>query len=188
MVQSSTDAPEESDLWTAWQLFPLDDDQTCHSKDIEWAIELLYNTVKTGSQLVFGDPLLTRCGRESPHPAEWASGWAALENKKDTMLMAIRMRVNMLQFCLVSNSLSHATFQIKWEVYFLKKSSLVFIHCVNMYSACICVYMHIYYVAIQQSFNKRKIYFKFKTLKYRQWNGQLEKLIIFLWKWLILGV
>ena len=36
------------------------------------------------------------------------------------------------------------TFQIKWEVYFLKKSSLVFIHCVNMYSACICVYMHIY--------------------------------------------
>ena len=28
-----TDAPEESDLWTAWQLFPLDDDQTCHSKD-----------------------------------------------------------------------------------------------------------------------------------------------------------
>ena len=28
-----TDAPEKSDLWTAWQLFPLDDDQTCHSKD-----------------------------------------------------------------------------------------------------------------------------------------------------------
>ena len=24
----------KSDLWTAWQLFPLDDDQTCHSK--EW--------------------------------------------------------------------------------------------------------------------------------------------------------
>ena len=27
-----TDAPEESDLWTAWQLFPLDDDHTGHSK------------------------------------------------------------------------------------------------------------------------------------------------------------
>ncbi len=27
------DAPEESDLWTAWQLFPLDDDHTGHSKD-----------------------------------------------------------------------------------------------------------------------------------------------------------
>ena len=35
--------------------------------DIEWAIELLYNSVKTGSQLVletsFGDPLVIRCGR-----------------------------------------------------------------------------------------------------------------------------
>ena len=67
---------------------------------IEWAIELLYNSVRTGSQRVgdqtswreevvgkattqqngpsgppmeFGDPLVTRCGRESPHPAEWAS-------------------------------------------------------------------------------------------------------------------
>ena len=26
MILSYTDAPEESDLWTAWQLFPLDDD------------------------------------------------------------------------------------------------------------------------------------------------------------------
>ena len=27
MVQSQTDEPEEGDLWTAWQLFPLNDDQ-----------------------------------------------------------------------------------------------------------------------------------------------------------------
>ena len=41
--------------------------------DIEWAIELLYNSVKTGSQLVWRpDPLVKRCGRESQHPAEWA--------------------------------------------------------------------------------------------------------------------
>ena len=32
-LPSQSDAPDESDLWTAWQLFPLDDDQTCHSKD-----------------------------------------------------------------------------------------------------------------------------------------------------------
>ena len=25
-VPIQTDAPEESDLWTSWQLFPLDDD------------------------------------------------------------------------------------------------------------------------------------------------------------------
>ena len=42
---------------------------------IEWAIELLYNSVKTGSQLV-GDQMTleTRCGRESHHPAEGALG------------------------------------------------------------------------------------------------------------------
>ena len=32
-VPSQSDAPEGSDLGTAWQLFPLDDDHTCHSKD-----------------------------------------------------------------------------------------------------------------------------------------------------------
>ena len=48
-----TDAPEESDLWTAWQLFPLDDDQTCHSKDWVGDGTILYNSVKTGSQLVW---------------------------------------------------------------------------------------------------------------------------------------
>ena len=43
--------------------------------DIEWPIELLYNSVKIGSQLVWRpDPLLTRCGRGSLHPAERAPG------------------------------------------------------------------------------------------------------------------
>ena len=37
-------------------------------------------------------------------------GWATLANEKDTMLMAIRVEVNILQFCSVSNSLSHVTF------------------------------------------------------------------------------
>ena len=36
-------------------------------------VELLYNSVKTGSQLVWRlDQLDTRCSRESQHPAEWA--------------------------------------------------------------------------------------------------------------------
>ena len=45
-------------------------------RDIERAIELLYDSVKTGSQLVWRpDPLVTRCSRESQHPAEiWAPG------------------------------------------------------------------------------------------------------------------
>ena len=36
-------------------------------------VELLYNSVKTGSQFVWRpDLLVTRCGRENQHPAEWA--------------------------------------------------------------------------------------------------------------------
>ena len=44
------------------------------------------------------DKLLIRCSKESHHPAEWASGWAALENEKDTTLTAIRLGVKILQF------------------------------------------------------------------------------------------
>ena len=50
MVHLETNAPEVSDLWTAWQLFPLDDDQTCDFKDRvgnRVGVELLYNSVKT---------------------------------------------------------------------------------------------------------------------------------------------
>ena len=50
MVHSHTDVQEESELWTAWQLFPLDDDQNGHSKDRvgDWVdAELLYDSVMT---------------------------------------------------------------------------------------------------------------------------------------------
>ena len=94
--------------------------------DIEWGIELLYNSVKTGSQLVWTpNPLVTRCGRESQHSA---ASWSPRppvehqENKKDTTLMAIRMGVNMLQFCSVSNSLSHTNLSNKVRgTYFSKR-------------------------------------------------------------------
>ena len=42
-----------------------------HKKKVD--VKLLYNSVKTGSQSVWRpDPLVTRCGRESQHPAEGA--------------------------------------------------------------------------------------------------------------------
>ena len=44
-VPIQTDAPEESDLWTAWQLFPLDDDYTFDFKD-RVGVERLYNWVE----------------------------------------------------------------------------------------------------------------------------------------------
>ena len=86
--------------------------------------------------------LVKKCGRESQQKAELPCLRLSIRRTRKTTLMAIKVGVNMLQFCSVSSSLSHTQpFQIKWEVYFfLKKSSLVFIHCVNMYSACICEY------------------------------------------------
>ena len=57
------------------------------------------------------EKLLIRCSKESHHPAEsWAAGPPVehLENEKDTTLTAIRVGVNILQFCSVSTSLSHA--------------------------------------------------------------------------------
>ena len=89
--------------------------------DIKWAVELLYNSVKTGNQLVWGpEKLERRCGRESQHSAEsWAPGPPVehQENEKDTTLMAIRVGVNMLEFCSLSNSLSHTTLSNPWERY-----------------------------------------------------------------------
>ena len=48
-----SDAPEENNLWTAWQLFPLDDDLTFDFKDPvgdRVGVELLFNSVEFGSQ------------------------------------------------------------------------------------------------------------------------------------------
>ena len=116
------------------------DGQLCG--DIEWAIELLYNSVKTGSQWVWRlDPLVTRCGRGSLHPVERVPSPPVehQENEKDTTLMAIRAEVNMLQFCSVSNSLSHTQpFQIKWEVYFFKEVFARLYHWVVMF----CMNLH----------------------------------------------
>ena len=100
---------------------------------IEWAIELLYNSVKTGSQLVwredaveknstrqngpsgppieFGDQtsLKTRCDGGSQHPAEsWAPGPPVEQRERDPDGHKSG-KVNMLLFCSVSNSLSHIT-------------------------------------------------------------------------------
>ena len=157
MVQSGTDALEESDLWTAWKLFPLDDDQTSHSKDIEWAIELLYNSVKTGSQLVWrSESLVTRCGRENS--IQWSGPLGLrLSSPGEQERHNTDGHESGGQYIAVLFGL-----QLSLTHIFLKKSSLVFIHCVNMYSACICIYMHIYYGIIQHMEQKKYSMEQFK--------------------------
>ena len=104
------------------------------------------------------DMLVTRCGRESQHPAEgalrppieswgsdelerrcWieehvperlgpqASDWAATENGKETRLWPIEWG-SICCSSVRSPTPSHTQpFQIKWEVFFLRTVSLVFI-------------------------------------------------------------
>ena len=90
-VPLQSDAPEESDLWTAWQLFPLDDNQTCHSKD--WVgdrvdVELLYNSVKTEvRQLEIGRSYRRDVvgkatpGRRGPREPRWSLGTREVADK-----------------------------------------------------------------------------------------------------------
>ena len=110
---------------------------------IEWAIELLYNSVKTGSQWV-GDQVswwpdvVEKASRKlSPRVSGWASGERERHNADGHESGGQYVAV---LFCL-QLPLTHKTFQIKWEVYFskrLSRSSLLLRQCV------FCMYMCIY--------------------------------------------
>ena len=66
------------------------------------------------------------------------------ERERNTV-MAIRVEVNMLQFCSFSNSLSNTTLSIKSEVYFSKelcRSSLLC--CYDSECICVCIVVHGY--------------------------------------------
>ena len=148
-----------------------------HKKKV--GVELLYNSVRTGSQLVWRpDQLETRCGRESQHQAEGAlrppinqfgdqTSWredagmrtchreAGLQGpplsspaeRERNAVMASRVGVNMLQFCSVSNSLSHTILSNKVRgvfFYELCRSSLLcvvmILHAyVDVYALCVCI-------------------------------------------------
>ena len=72
--------------------------------DIEWAIELLYNSVKTGSQLVFGDQTSwwqdavekSSTQQRAGPPGLWLSNPGERERNTDGHKSG---EVNMLQFC-----------------------------------------------------------------------------------------
>ena len=105
--------------------------------DIEWAIELLYNSVKTGSQLFwkpdqFGEKMRQR------KTALGAQGLrlSSPENGKETRLWPIEW--GSICFAVRFPTPSHMqTFQIKREVYFSKNCALVFI----VSSLWLCMHM-----------------------------------------------
>ena len=88
----------------------------------------------------FGDPLVTRYGRESQHPAEWAPGPPVEQPWRTRTTHGYVQRGWGGQYVAVfvqSPTPSHTqTLQIKWKLYFLKKSSRVFIASLSL---CRCV-------------------------------------------------
>ena len=72
-----------------------------------------------------------------------APGWAAQKNENNTRWGPKWLgRSICCSLCSVSNSLSHTTFQIKWEVHFFKEVFARLYYCVNMYSAWICIWLY----------------------------------------------
>ena len=106
----------------------------CDAHNKKVGVELLYNSVHRKF-----NELEKRCGRENQHPAEWAPSWATQENGKETLLWPIERGVNILQFCSVSNPLSHTTLSIKWEVDFSKELCCSSLLCRRYDSACRCI-------------------------------------------------
>ena len=87
------------------------------------------------------DQLERRCWNEDHDQRGWAPS-PRLSNpgeRERNAVMAIRVGVNMLQFCSVSNSFSHKTLSIKWEVYFSKELCRSSLLCRYYDSACICI-------------------------------------------------
>ena len=135
---------EESDLWAAWQLFPLDDNQTCHSKDIEWRLNCYITRWRQEVREWRPDPLVTRCSRENS--TQW-SGPAGLRlnnlgewerhnadvHKSGGQYIAVLFGLQL--------PLTYKPFQIKWEVYFFKE---VYVRLYSLRQYVFCLYMCIY--------------------------------------------
>ena len=94
----------------------------------EGGVELLYNSVKTGSQLVWrSDPLVTSCGRASQRLWPIERGSICCSSVRSPIPFHTQ------------------PFQIKWEVYFSKRlcrsSSLC--RCIlHAYVLCVCIVGH----------------------------------------------
>ena len=113
------------------------------SQEEEWASNYHINRVKTGRQSV-GDQMSWRQDAvektSTQQSGPLAPRLSSPGERERNAVMANRVRVNMLQFCSVSNSLSHTTLSNKVRGIFFKRIvSLVFIVSLFYDSACRCI-------------------------------------------------
>ena len=122
---------------------------------IEWAIVLVYNSVKIGSQFEFWraeiwrqDVVEKASTQQEAGPR--ASGWATLENEKDTTLMAIRVGRSVCGSFIRSPTPSHTQhFQIKWEVYFSERLCRSSLLCHWVYACISIIWIYISILLIE---------------------------------------
>ena len=122
-----------------------------------------------------------------------APGWAAQKKENDTR----RCRggeFNMLQSLFVLQLLFiHRTLSNKMRgIFFLKKSSLVFIHCVNMYSAWICIWVYNTVTVGKKIWKKKKrkeepehLFEKKVKKKKKKMNDDANTFFYFYFHWLL---
>ena len=128
------------------------------SRQLEWRCGRESHTRPGGGR---GNPdgvwgpekMLIRCSKESKHPAEWALGprlSSPIEQERHNVTV-ITVGSKYYSLCLVSSSLSHAnpeqpfctlTNKVRGKNIFLEKSFCVVDHCVGMYPAYICIFLH----------------------------------------------
>ena len=101
-----------------------------HKKKVD--VELLYNS---GHRKF--NQLDVRCSRENQQSGPPGPRLSSPGEQERNSIMAIRVGVNMLQFCSVTNSLSHTTLSNK--VYFSKELCRSSLLCRRYDSACRCI-------------------------------------------------
>ena len=119
--------------------------------DTEWAIELLYDSVKTGSQFFLDQTrwcqdMVEKASSQQKDepPGLWLSSLGEQErhntdgHKSGGQYIAVLFGLQL--------PLTHTTLSIKWEVYFSKNcvTRLVFIIIVSLCSASICIWLYNY--------------------------------------------
>ena len=137
-----------------------------------WGVKLLYNPGERKFKSV-GEKMLEwrPCHREAGPSGPRLSSPGERERNA---VMAIRVGVNMLQFCSASNSLSHTTLSIKWEVYFSKRPVFARLHCVVMFlhAYVLCGYTTTTLRLTVKSLWRKPVFFQITEVKHR-WAGSV---------------
>ena len=108
-----------------------------HKKKVD--VEQLYNLGENRKAVTWRQDAVEKASTQQSGPP--GPRLSSPGERERNAVIANRVGVNMLQFCSVSNSLSHTTLSIKWEGYFSKElcRSSLWCRCYDSAYRCACV-------------------------------------------------